>query len=113
MGTDLSRRLGNRIRKLRNQAGLTQAQLAERVEISDEFLSRMERGLKSPSLETANRIADALGVTLAVLFDFDAPAPDGEKEELLEGLKSLLAIADVREIRLVGTIAKTLLRELK
>jgi len=113
MGTDLPRRLGHRIRKLRNQAGLTQAQLADRVEVSDEFMSRLERGKKSPSLATASRIAEALGVTLAVLFDFDAPAPAGEKEELLEGLRVLLIAEDVEKIRLVVEVGRTILRELQ
>jgi transcriptional regulator with XRE-family HTH domain len=96
---------------LRSQAGLTQAQLADRVEVSDEFMSRLERGLKSPSLDTAGRIADALGVTLAVLFDFDAPTPDGEKEGLLEGLRALLATEEVEKIRLVVEVGRTILRK--
>ena len=110
MGTDLPRRLGNRIRKLRSQAGLTQAQLADRAGLSDEFMSRLERGKKSPSLATAGRIAEALGVTLAVLFDFDAPAPAGEKEELLEGLRALLMAEDVEKIRLVVEVARTMVK---
>ena len=110
MGTDLSRRLGNRIRKLRSQAGLTQAQLAERVDISDEFLSRMERGLKSPSLETAERIADALGITMSELFDFDVPTP-GEREELLEGLRAFLVAEDVEKIRLVVEVGRTIVHQ--
>ena len=111
MGTDLPRRLGNRIRKLRTQAGLTQAQLADRAGLSEEFMCRLARGKKAPSLATADRIADAWGVNLAVLFDFGAPAPAGEKEELLEGLRVLLATEDVEKIRLVVEVGRTIVRQ--
>jgi len=69
-------------------------------------MSRLERGIKAPSLETAEKIAVALGVTLSELFDFGV-APRGEKEELLAGLKSLLATADTEKMKLVVEIAKT------
>jgi len=100
MAADLPKRLGNRIRQLRNRAGITQAQLAERVDISPEFMSRLERGLKAPSLDSADKIAHALGITLSELFDFQE-ARGGEKEELLSGLNTLLATADVDTVKLV------------
>ncbi len=109
MGTDLPRRLGNRIRTLRNRAGVTQARLAERIDISHEFMSRLERGLKAPSLDTAERISVALGVAMPELFDFGV-APIGEEEELLAGLKSLLATADIEKLKLVVEIAKTVVK---
>ena len=109
MPSDLSKLLGNRVREVRVRAGLTQAQLADRIDISHEFLSRLERGIKTPSLETAGRIAVALGVAMPELFEFEVVAGD-EREELLAGLKSLLATADIEEMKLVVELAKAVLK---
>jgi len=48
--SDLAKRLGRRIYDFRKQSGLTQAVLAERTKISNEFMSAVERGAKLPSL---------------------------------------------------------------
>lgn len=109
MPKDLPKRLGNRVRELRVRAGLTQSRLADRVDISHEFMSRLERGIKAPSLETAKKIADALGISVAELFDFGC-ASAGEKEELLRGLTSLLATESMPKIKLVVELAKTVVR---
>ena len=108
MSMDLPKRLGNRIRELRNRAGITQSQLAERVDISPEFMSRLERGLKAPSLDTAEKIATALGISLSELFDF-GEVQVGEKEELLKGLRSLLGDADLETVTLVVRVGRTIL----
>ncbi|GFK94767.1 putative diguanylate cyclase YdaM [Fundidesulfovibrio magnetotacticus] len=64
----MKKRFGNRLRNLRQQAGLTQVQLAERVGLSDRYLGRVERGMVSPSFECIERMAQALGVDPAELF---------------------------------------------
>jgi transcriptional regulator with XRE-family HTH domain len=64
-------RFGVRLRTLRQQAGLTQEQLAEAAEVSINFVSLVERGLKSPTLATMERFANALKVPLLELFRFD------------------------------------------
>ena len=110
MSMDLPKRLGNRIRELRNRAGITQSQLAERVDISPEFMSRLERGLKAPSLDTADKIATALGISLSELFDF-GEVQVGEKEELLMGLRSLLGDAELETVKLVVRVGRTIVRE--
>ena len=45
---------------LRDQAGLTQVELAERTGISQADISRIERGATSPTAKTLQRIAEAL-----------------------------------------------------
>ncbi len=109
MRTDLPKRLGNRIRELRTRAGLTQAQLADRVDVSHEFMSRLERGLKAPSLATIEKIAKALGIALSEFFDFNA-IPRDEKEAMLAGLHSLLAPVSMEKLKLVLEIAKTVMK---
>jgi transcriptional regulator with XRE-family HTH domain len=63
--------VGRRIRALRmGRQGnrITQEQLAERAEISVSFLSMIERGERSPHLETLEKIAAALEVPVDELF---------------------------------------------
>ncbi len=56
-------RLGARLRKLRLEAGLTQAELARRTGIHRPNIARVEAGRHTPSLETLARIANAIGVS--------------------------------------------------
>ena len=60
MATISAELVGNNIAKYRTVAGLTQAQLAERIGVSIPFLSRMERGQKLMKLQTLCAIAQAL-----------------------------------------------------
>jgi transcriptional regulator with XRE-family HTH domain len=66
----LERYVGNTIRDLRRANGLTIADIAERAELSRGMLSRIENGQTASSLESLNRIARALGVSLSTLFRY-------------------------------------------
>lgn len=50
------------IKKARKDAGITQAELAERLGITPQMISQYERGSKKPSFETAEKIFNALGI---------------------------------------------------
>ena len=69
--SDLAKQLGRRIHLFRKQNGLTQAALAEKAKISNEFMSGVERGARLPSLLTLEKVAAALRVSLKDLFNFD------------------------------------------
>jgi transcriptional regulator with XRE-family HTH domain len=60
--------LGARIRPLRGGRPLTLRQLAEGAGVTESFLSQVERGVTSPSIATVQRIARALGLSIAQLF---------------------------------------------
>lgn len=66
----LQKLLGVRIYELRLKTKLTQAQLAERVDVSNETISRIERGLRSPSFKVLERLASVLDVEVRELFNF-------------------------------------------
>src|SRR5438876_10897790 len=72
--SDLAKLLGRRIYDFRKQSRVTQAALAERAKISNEFMSAVERGAKLPSLEVLERIAGGLRVEVKDLFNFDRTA---------------------------------------
>ena len=59
--------VGEQIRRLRQEHGLTQAELAERAGLSANYVARLERGELGPSLFVACRLAEALEVAVEVL----------------------------------------------
>ncbi len=67
--------IGEKLRQLRQQRGLTQEELADRCELSKGFISQVERNLASPSIATLTDMLECLGVSLAAFFS----DKDGEK----------------------------------
>jgi len=61
--------LGQRIRALRMERDLQQRQLAEKAGLTPSMVSQIESGRLTPSLHTLGKVAGALGVTIAALFD--------------------------------------------
>lgn len=59
---------GELIRKARKKAGLTQAQLAEKLNIPYQSISQWERGLRRPKLDTLYKISAALGTNVESLY---------------------------------------------
>jgi transcriptional regulator with XRE-family HTH domain len=56
------RLLGEAVRAMRNEAGFSQEKLAERADLSTVFISRIERGIESPTVDSLLKIAKALSV---------------------------------------------------
>lgn len=67
---------GERVRRYRVSRGLTQSQLADEVGLDRKTVNRLESGQYSTSLRNVFRIATALGVLPARLFDSDQAAED-------------------------------------
>ncbi len=60
--------IGEKIKRLRQQRGLTQEELADRCELSKGFISLLERDLTSPSIATLSDVLECLGTDLAAFF---------------------------------------------
>jgi len=68
--------VGERLRTLRRFRRCTLQTVAERSGLSESFLSQVERGRSNASIASLKRIADALGISMADLFEPDAvPGP--------------------------------------
>ena len=61
---------GRKIKEYRKKYGLTQAQLAERVNIDDKHISCIENGKNFPSADLLERISNALNIEPKDLFEF-------------------------------------------
>ena len=66
-----SGRLGERVRELRRERGLTLDGLAGRSGVSRAMISKVERGEKNPTLVVAAKVAEGLGVSLSQLVGVD------------------------------------------
>ena len=64
----------NLIRQLRTERGWTQADLAERLEVSRQTINSLEKGRYDPSLPLAFRIARLFGEPIEAIFEPDAAA---------------------------------------
>lgn len=65
---DIDTYLAQRVRELRRARGLTLEQLGERSGVSRSTISQIERQQTSPTAAVLNKLADALGLSLAALF---------------------------------------------
>jgi transcriptional regulator with XRE-family HTH domain len=65
---DLLTRFAGNVRRLRAKKKLSQKALADKIGISVSYVSMLERGQRSPPLETIEKMAKALGVPPAALL---------------------------------------------
>lgn len=100
----LEQKLGTRIAARRRSAQLTQAALAERIDVTTETISRIERGRTVPSLSSLDRIARALGCELHEFLRDDAER-DADRVAL-DRLVALFAKREPDDVQLVADIAQ-------
>lgn len=61
--------IGEKLKKSRNEKGMSLRELATRVELSASFLSQIEQGKASPSIENLKKIANMLDVRVSYLIE--------------------------------------------
>lgn len=93
--------IGGNIKKYREKAGLTQAELAEKVGIGTASVSRIERGEKRMRLETLHAFADTLEISVGLLFYKNntdellltlTKMLNGKSPEYIEGIMDLVHV---------------------
>jgi len=100
----LEEHIGQRIASLRRAYGMTQAQLAERVDVLPETISRIENGRRTASLALLARIADAIDQDLHELFRFNgADDPKANALDNLMWFASRLTAHDIDRLLDVAT----------
>ena len=57
----------NRLQELRQKAGLTQKELAQKIEVTPQLVSTYERGTRNPKIDSLQKIADFFGVSIQYL----------------------------------------------
>lgn len=73
--------LAERLTALRKRAGLSQGDVAERLNVSRQAVSRWETGLTVPATDNLSRLSKLYGVTLDELLSYSAPLPPEKPQE--------------------------------
>lgn len=106
--------LGKRIKKLRQERGLSQEQLALKADVNKSFMGEIERGIASPTVKTLEKIASTLELTLAVLFTFDETSLETPLKPMdcIDKINYELRTRPVKEQQAVYKVVKTFLNVL-
>ena len=120
MAGELASALGRAAREARARIGLTQAIVAERIDVATEVYGRLERGLMLPSVETLCRLCRVLRVSSDVLLGLvqgssgpepglpDRPPATCEESPDVRRLVRRVKRLDPRRLRLLGLLAAEL-----
>ena len=73
---DIKQLIGNRIRDLRKERGISQEVLGEKADLHYTYVGAVERGEKNCSIETLDKIAHGLNVPINALFNFPSSPED-------------------------------------
>ena len=103
--------LGENIKTLRKNKGLTQEELAIRLKVVSQTVSKWEKGYSVPDAETLQKIADILEVDIKQLLgaDIETEKTNNEVAEQLSRINEQLAIKNRRSRRIWKTIGIILL----
>ena len=66
---DIRRLVGENVRKHRLQTGLSQDELAARMQVEQGYISRLEAGSRNPTIATIAEAAGVLGISPSALFE--------------------------------------------
>lgn len=99
--------IGLRIKELRKSKGLSQEELAEKAETSQNYLSRIECGKENPTLDMLIKLSHALEVEMWEMFDFGHVL---SRKELKETVQSFAKTTDEPTLRLAFKIIRAVSR---
>lgn len=93
---EISKKLGKRIKELRERKKLTQLVFTEMVNMESSNISKIERGIQIPKEESLIKIAQALNVTVKDLFDYEHFE---NKQELIKKIIEILNDSDEKTVQ--------------
>ncbi len=99
------KRLGQRIREERQRLNLTQAQLAEEINISDTYMGAIERGERSLTLDTLVRLVNRLGVTVDYLLSDYVSDTDSN---IIEQFKQIIDCQPLERKQMAVNVLRTI-----
>lgn len=68
---DISKQFGNRIRQIRDEAGWSQEELADRTGLHRTYISGLERGVRNPTLIVIEKLANAFSISPSLLLKME------------------------------------------
>lgn len=103
---DLTKRVGMNIRAIRKSQNLTIDELAEKCDFQSPYLSDVERGERNITLQTLNKILDALEVEASSLLipNNTESEENNSKSETISLISHILSDKSEQEINMVLTL---------
>lgn len=99
------KRLGKRIREERQRLNLTQAELAEAIDISDTYMGAIERGERSLTLDTLVRLVNRLGVTVDYMLSDSVSDSDSN---IMEQFKQIIDCQPMERKQMAINVLRTI-----
>ena len=75
-----AKQFGQFIAGIRKEKKMTQAELAEKIHVTDKAISRWERGLGFPDIQTLEPLAQVLGISVLELMRSEKKKPTGDMD---------------------------------
>ena len=107
---NLVKTIGERVRYFRLYRGFTQEELAEKANIHYTYIGGIERGERNISLETLNKITEALEISPTDLFAQNYLKKETDKTVLLKLHQELLSTRSTEEIIIVHQLTQNILQ---
>ena len=101
--------VGARIRYFRHLRGLSQEQLALQAGLNTAFLGHLERGLKSPTITTLEKLVRALNITFEELFAEGSPESNPAQDAAMERLLLLVRDLPAEKLEKLSDIIQSVL----
>jgi transcriptional regulator with XRE-family HTH domain len=98
---EIMHKTAEQIKYYRNLEGLSQEALALSAGLNPAFMGHIERSLKCPTIDTLNKIASALNISLSELLDFQVESIEDSNEKAVKKIALLmrnLSSKDAEEI---------------
>ena len=99
--------LGNRIKSLRVQKGLSQDKLGELAGLNAKYLGEVERGSSNISILNLSKLADVLGVPLVSLL---STGHERSRSELIQDLHKMIDATDDAKLKVIYRVIESVVR---
>jgi transcriptional regulator with XRE-family HTH domain len=104
---DLAKTIGLWIKNLREQKGISQERLGELADLHRTYIGQMERGEANVTLETLDKVTEALGVTVVQLFRLISPDENIKMSYTLSQIMSALQDRSDKDQKAILQVLRT------
>jgi len=91
------------IKNMRLRMGISQSELARRAGYSHEFISQVERGIKTPSIKALQKIASGLGVPPSALMENHNAGKENEEQLRME-VKHMIDSLPLEKVKVIKNL---------
>ncbi|MEK4140083.1 helix-turn-helix transcriptional regulator [Paenibacillus sp. FSL L8-0333] len=100
--SDLKYALGEKIRNYRKGRGYSQEELANLANLHTVYIGQLERGEKSPTIDSLEGIVEALGISFEELFRHIRPVPDSQESVVISEIISKVQGRSIQEQQVIN-----------